>query len=241
MTDDKSKSFTWLTFPAFLGREAGDLVGDTAEWLRYDPDSPKAREAAVRSARLAIPKLLARTDAPAGAAEAFAVICAALEKAERDIRNTPRPKKTGKRAAREDREFQGRAVLAVEWLTQLKEAPMTLNAARATVAPLIPDRMLTYRGKKYSGDVRLAAWHDAFSQARADRNPENQRILHALRFERDDAWRRSWREPLVDYRGVAVRDMDGMIVYSDEWFERDETDASPADVLAWLKGKKDKS
>jgi hypothetical protein len=229
--------FRWLTLPAFLGREAGETLDVAATWFKHAPMSLKAREAAVRAARLALPNLAVLANAPDEAKGAFAVICEALECVERDLRQIPQPKKLGARGySQKDIEFQGRAVLAVKWLQKLERDPMTLEDARAVVADAIPARLLgPFRkgAKKNTAGEKLAEWEDSFGRTTGRESVLRQPVLKSLRYEIWAEWYRCWREPQIE-NGKPVLNDKLEPAYGPE-LERDWLDATPADVIAWLK------
>ena len=249
MSDEKDQlwaSFFDLNEPRlpfrFLGTEVGACVQDASEVMQNDPDSRRAAIAALQATRLALPKLASLAGASSEAAQAFEAICASLRRVEAALREVEAgaqpsgvlapPSSQGRpRAIPDDLAFQGRAVLAVKWLQRLTARPLSRTEGLAAVARVIPKSMVSRRDHHtLTPKEQLDAWIDAFG--RKD-DATRRRVLSDLRYDIWAAWFRCWRE-LQNANGAPALTHKGAPVYGD-WIERDQSDATPDDVIAWLK------
>lgn len=226
----------------FLEPEGGKRVQDAWIELNHDKYSPRAWITACVAAHAALPKLAALANAPDEAKQALAAIGEALLRTAMVVKTVPKKKKLGPRSATaKDLEFQGRAVIAVKWLQHLKIGAMSPEEALREVAPHIPTSMVRPRragSAERNAEEVLADWIDTW-RPRRPRNSKHKRVLSNLRYEIWEAWYRRWKEPVIAADGNPVRAPDGTI--EDKELERDETDASPADVINWLKSGSDKN
>jgi len=226
----------------FLGAEAGACVQDASEVMENNPDARLAAIAALQATRLALPKLASLAGASNAAAQTFEAICASIRRVETALREVeagaqpsgvlaPSSSQGRPPAPPADLAFQGRAVLAVKWLQRLTARPLSRTDALAAVARYIPKSMVSKRDHHtLTPKEQLDAWIDAFG--RKD-DTTRQRVLSDLRYDIWAAWFRCWRE-LQTANGAPALTHKGAPVYGD-WVERDQSNATPDDVIAWLK------
>jgi hypothetical protein len=223
MTRDNYFDFNEASEPyRSLGNKLGAAVEDAAALTASTDDRFERVLAALRVARLAVARIIERDAASPEATAALIDITEGVAEAQKIVAEN-KPRLAGRPT---DHERQAYAVVAFEWLQQLRKGKLDRDTALKAVAACIPSDMLQKRDLVQLAPVaQLEAWLDAFGRAR---NLDRKRAMANARGSLFDDFYREWREPL----GRTSR---GDLAYSYIIKRHDHLDASPTTVIEWLR------